>query len=91
MGRMYGLFRRETTENGRPRYVQVDTRMYPKSIAVHVFQNRLISEGLSLRPVGGKGSSVPEHIAGMCERCAAHLHTACLRGDCKCNCRMFNH
>lgn len=91
--KLYGLFKPTTLPNGRKRYVRVEgTDAYQRATAVRVFQDRLIWEGLCLRPVAeAPASTPPAHVeAGQCRRCFDHLHTTCLGGDCNCACRMWN-
>lgn len=95
--RLYGLFKPTTLPNGRRRYERVPgTGSYRKPIAVRQWQDRLIWEGLTLRPVkegSGESSRTPElHVeAGQCRPCFEHLHSNCERTEaCRCACRMWN-
>ena len=81
---LYGLFR----QDGK-RYTQVVPQVYSKPVAVRVFQDRLIYEGLCLRPVKAT-IATPSPLPVTCKPCADHLHTACKSGACDCNCRMFD-
>ena len=90
---LYGLFKPVTLPTGKRRYERVaGTAAYRRPVAVRVFQDRLIFEGLCLRPVkeAKPAPTTTVHAElGQCKSCYDHLHTSCERGDCQCNCRMF--
>ena len=91
--KLYGLFKPITLPTGKRRYKRIaGTDAYLKPVAVRVFQDRLMWEGLTLRPIKDAPPSQPaEHeTTGQCKPCYEHLHTGCERGACDCACRRFN-
>lgn len=91
--KLYGLFKPVRLPNGRYSYERVaGTNAYHKPVAVRMFQDRLIYEDLCLRPVKtvSQPASAPANVQlGQCMPCYKRLHTTCERGECRCNCRMF--
>jgi hypothetical protein len=94
----YSLFKRTRTATGRARWERVPgAAAYPKSVAIRVFQDRLINsafgpEPMELRPVKDEPSAMTPANHVLCMPCQQHNHTQCrvrtADGDCACGCRI---
>ncbi len=61
----------------------------PKQAAIQCYQDYLLS-GRTLQAIRTTGPKVePWTATGQCKPCFRHLHGACERNECQCNCRMF--